>query len=58
LKLEEFEKEFNSYSVIYPNDYLVLNQHLALFLNQKLTHLADIEPAANHENATCNYLLS
>ena len=37
-------------SVIFPNNQLMLNQQMTTFLNFKLIQVADIEPAATHEN--------
>lgn len=54
LKIEEFEKEYGNLFSIFPNSPLLLTQHLATFLNQKLFSVPDIEPSANHENEQTN----
>ena len=47
LKVEEFEKEYAYLISLFPNSLLLVNQHLAAFLNQKTNGIPDIEPKAS-----------
>lgn len=56
LKVEEFEKEYAYLFSLFPNSLLVVNQHLAGFLNQKTNGIPDIEPkfVSSSENESTN----
>ena len=49
LRLDDFEKEQTYLLSLFPGNTLLINQHLATFLNNKLNHLAEFETAMYHE---------
>lgn len=49
LRLDDFEKEYTYLVSLFPNSFLLVNQHLATFLNNKLNHLPDFDVAFYNE---------
>jgi len=58
LELSEFEKEQSNLVALFPSNWLLVNQHLAIFLNQKFNQIADFDPNSSHENETVSLLSS
>lgn len=56
ITLAELEKEHSNLSILFPSNWLMINQHLAIFLNQKLSHVSDFDPNPLHEAETLSLL--